>query len=71
MIDYQKARDETCTSRNSPSSCLFCEEFDWALGTVSNIEPLALHDSLVGQESNLPPAQDWRGASRYQIRPPK
>ncbi|CAM2099227.1 unnamed protein product [Caretta caretta] len=54
-IDYWKARDETCTSGYSPSSCPFYEEFDWELSTALSTEPPALHDSLVSQESDLPP----------------
>ncbi|CAM2095829.1 unnamed protein product [Caretta caretta] len=50
--DHWKARDENALG-NSPSSCLFHEEFDWVLGTALSTEPTAVHDSLISQDGNL------------------
>ncbi|CAM2111863.1 unnamed protein product [Caretta caretta] len=72
MTNYWKARDENCTSGNSPSSCPFYEEFDQVLGTVLSHQHIIIAWSAgMVTFSPVKPLLDWRGAGKCQMRLPK
>ncbi|EMP33015.1 hypothetical protein UY3_09833 [Chelonia mydas] len=65
--EYKKTRDQTRTLGNSPTSCLFYEEFDRVMGTVLSMESTVVHDELVSWGGVLLAPESSTGTNGNQL----
>ncbi|KAH1185229.1 hypothetical protein KIL84_017978 [Mauremys mutica] len=67
--EYQKTRDQNCTSGNSPISCPFYE-FDRGLGTELSMEPTMVRDNLASRNGALLSPESNMGTAGSQQQAP-